>query len=46
MTNTNEWGLRSLQDDPNSLSWGHQNVFDVYTQSEATGLDGTPYNTW
>jgi len=46
MTNTIEWGLRSLQDDPNSLSWGHQNVFDVYTQSEATGLDGTPYNTW
>ena len=46
MTNTTEWGLRSLQDDPNSLSWGHQNVFDVYTQSEATGLDGTPYNTW
>jgi general secretion pathway protein G len=46
MTNTTEWGLRSLQDDPNSLSWGHQNVFDVYTQSEATGLDGTPYNAW
>ncbi len=46
MTNTTEWGLRSLQDDPNSLSWGHQNVFDVYTQSEATGLDGTLYNTW
>jgi len=46
MTNTTEWGLRSLQDDPNSQSWGHQNVFDVYTQSEATGLDGTLYNTW
>ncbi|MGH9869876.1 MAG: type II secretion system protein [Candidatus Polarisedimenticolia bacterium] len=46
MTNTTEWGLRSLQDDPNSLSWGRQNVFDVYTTSESTGLDGTPYNTW
>ena len=46
MTNTTEWGLRSLQDDPNSLSWGRQNVFDVYTTSESIGLDGTPYNTW
>jgi general secretion pathway protein G len=46
MTNTTEWGLRSLQDDPNSLSWGRQNVFDVYTTSEGTGLDGTAYNTW
>jgi general secretion pathway protein G len=46
MTNTTEWGLRSLQDDPNSMSWGRQNVFDVYTTSESIGLDGTPYNTW
>jgi general secretion pathway protein G len=46
MTNTYDWGLRSLQDDPNSMSWGRQNVFDVYTTSEATGLDGTPYNQW
>ena len=46
MTNTTEWGLRSLQDDPNSLSWGRQNVFDVYTTSESIGLDGSAYNTW
>ena len=46
MTGTYEWGLRSLQDDPNSMSWGRQNVFDVYTTSEAKGLDGTPYNQW
>lgn len=46
MTNTYEWGLRSLQDDPNSLSWGRQNLYDVYTTSEGTGLDGTAYNTW
>jgi general secretion pathway protein G len=46
MTNTTDWGLRSLQDDPNSLSWGRQNVFDVYTTSESMGLDGTAYNTW
>jgi general secretion pathway protein G len=46
MTNSFEWGLRSLQDDPNSLTWGRENVFDVYTTSEGVGLDGTPYNEW
>jgi len=46
MTGTTEWGLRSLQDDPNSLTWGRQNIFDLYTTSEAEGLDGTPYATW
>jgi len=46
MTNTYDWGLRSLQDDPNSLSWGRQNLYDVYTTSEGIGLDGTAYNTW
>lgn len=46
MTNSKEWGLRSMQDDPDSNSWGGQSVFDVYTKSEATGLDGTKYKDW
>ena len=46
MTGTNEWGLRSMADDPASDSWGGQNVFDVYTKSQATALDGTPYKDW
>jgi len=46
MTKTNDWGLRSNQDDADSSSWGGQNVFDVYTKSDAAGLDGTKYNTW
>ena len=46
MTGGYDWGLRSLQDDPNSLSWGRQNLYDVYTTSEGVGLDGTAYNTW
>jgi general secretion pathway protein G len=46
MTGDTEWGLRSNQDDPDSTSWGEQNVFDVYTKSECTALDGTKYNTW
>jgi general secretion pathway protein G len=46
MTGTTEWGLRSMQDDPESDSWGEQNVFDVYTKSLGTGLDGTKYKDW
>jgi general secretion pathway protein G len=46
MTGDTEWGLRSMQDDPDSTSWGGQNVFDVYTKSEGTGLDGTKYQAW
>lgn len=41
-----EWGLRSYQDNPDSKSWGGQNVFDVYTTSEGTALDGTKYRDW
>ena len=46
MTNSTEWGLRAYQDSPTSSSWGGQNVFDVYTTSEGTGLDGTKYRDW
>lgn len=46
MTNSTDWGLRSNQDDPDSDTWGGQNVFDVYTKSDGTALNGTKYNTW
>jgi general secretion pathway protein G len=46
MTGGTDWGLRSMQDEPESESWGGQNVFDVYTKSEDTGLDGTKYKAW
>jgi general secretion pathway protein G len=46
MTGTTEWGLRSMQDDPDSDSWGGQSVFDVYTKSLGSGLDGTKYKDW
>jgi general secretion pathway protein G len=46
MTGTTEWGLRSMQDDPDSDSWGGQSVFDVYTKSQGEGLDGTKYKDW
>jgi general secretion pathway protein G len=46
MTGNNEWGLRAMQDDADSDSWGGQNVFDVHTKSQGTALDGTKYSTW
>jgi general secretion pathway protein G len=46
MTGKTEWGLRSMQDDPQSDSFGGQSVFDVYTKSQDSGLDGTKYKDW
>jgi general secretion pathway protein G len=46
MTGKAEWGLRSPQDDPKSDSWGGQSVFDVYSKSQGTALDGTKYSDW
>jgi len=46
MTGKNEWGLRSMQDDPKSDSYGGQSVFDVYSKSQGTALDGTKYSDW
>lgn len=46
MTRSTEWGLRSYQDRPDATSWGGQNVFDVYTKSTGTALDGTKYRDW
>lgn len=40
------WGMRSLADEPDSTVWGGEDVFDIYSQSDGFGLDGTPYNTW
>jgi len=46
MTGQAEWGMRSMQDDPTSDSWGGQSVFDVYSKSTGTALDGTKYSDW
>jgi len=46
MTGRAEWGMRSVQDDPDSTSWGGKNVFDVYSKSSGTALDGTKYSDW
>lgn len=46
MTSRADWGLRSVQDDPDSDSWDGSNVFDVYSKSTGTALDGTMYKDW
>ncbi|HLW89208.1 MAG TPA: type II secretion system protein [Terriglobales bacterium] len=46
MTKSAEWGMRSMQDDPDSDSWGGQSVFDVFTKSQGEALDGTKYKDW
>jgi general secretion pathway protein G len=46
MTRKAEWGLRSYQDEPDSTSWGRQNVYDVYSLSDGTALDKTKYKDW
>lgn len=46
MTSSQDWGLRSYTDKPDSTSWGGSNVFDIYTKSEGTALDGTKYRDW
>lgn len=46
MTREQEWGLKSYQDEPDSNGWGGENVWDVYSLSESTALDGTEYKDW
>ena len=46
MTSGTEWGKRSYQDKPDSTSWGGQNVYDVYCDSDGIALDGTKYRDW
>jgi general secretion pathway protein G len=44
--NANNWGKRSYNDPPDSTQWGGDNVYDVYSKSEAVALDGSKYSTW
>jgi general secretion pathway protein G len=46
MIKKQEWGMRSFQDDADSSSWGHENVYDVYSTSSGKALDGTEYKDW
>ena len=44
--NDEGWGLRAYADEYDSTAWGGQDIYDVYSQSDKFGLDGTPYSSW
>jgi general secretion pathway protein G len=46
MTRKAEWGLRSFQDEPDSFSWGGQNVYDIFSLSDGRAIDKTYYKDW
>ncbi len=46
MTASGEWALLSSQDAPDSSTWDRKNVYDIYSQSRATAIDGTKYRDW
>lgn len=46
MTGKAEWGFRSYKDKPDATSWGGDDVFDVYSKSDGTALNGTQYKDW
>jgi general secretion pathway protein G len=46
MTGNTDWGMRSMQDSPDSQSWGGQDVFDVFSKSQGTGMNGIAFADW
>jgi general secretion pathway protein G len=46
LTKDGEWGFRSYQDDYDSETWGGGNVYDIYSKSSGTAIDGTKYKDW
>jgi general secretion pathway protein G len=46
MTGKGEWGLKGYQDQPDASSWGGDDVYDIYSLSQSTALNGTPYKDW
>jgi len=45
-TNSTDWGKRSMKDDPKSMTFSGDHVFDVYTKTTERAADGTPYSEW
>ena len=46
MTGTTEWGRRCYQDEQDEDRWCGEDVFDIFSTSEKTALDGTRYRDW
>jgi len=46
LSGEDEWGMRCYQDDADETSWCGDNVWDVYSKSVGTALDGSKYTEW
>ena len=46
MTGDSDWGFRSCYDPADADSWGHENLFDVYSKSKEKALNGEKYSDW
>jgi len=46
ITKQADWGLRSVEDEPDSTNWDGKSIFDVYSKSSATAMDGSKYSDW
>ena len=46
MTGKADWGMRSVTDEPTSTSWGGGSVYDIYSMSQGSGMNGRPYKEW
>jgi general secretion pathway protein G len=43
---TSGWKARSYEDEPDATSWKDEGVYDVYSSSSLTALDGSKYEEW
>ena len=46
LTEDTEWGKRSSKQEPDDEFWDQSHVYDVFSLSEGTALDGSEYRTW
>ena len=46
ITGKAEWSLRSINDDPDTNSWGGGSVFDIHSMAKGVGLNEVPYKEW
>jgi len=46
MTGTKEWGFRCYDDLPDTGSWCGDDIFDVFSESDALAINETNYRDW
>lgn len=46
MTGEAEWGRRCYDSEPDASFWCGEDVYDVFSKSDATAIDGSRYSDW